>query len=78
MASGIFQGGHFRVQDDAAVLDSAVVPAADDGVLVDEDTADRDASLPLAGSGFGEGGLHEFFHSAAIVNKIMVRVETGI
>src|SRR5512139_2808306 len=62
LAAGVLQRVHLGVQDRAAALHAAVVPAADDTPLVHDDRSDRDAALGLADACLFERGLEERVH----------------
>ncbi len=52
VATGVFEGVHLSVKDGASFLDAAVVAAADDFSVVDDDAADWDSAFRDTGPGF--------------------------
>lgn len=62
MTSGTLQGIHFAVKHRTALLDPAVVTAADDSIGMHENRADGNASFGETEPGLGDGRIEEGAH----------------
>src|SRR5262249_57733039 len=59
LAAGMLERVHLAVQDCAPLLDSAVVPAADDPARRDDHRPDGDTAFAQSLLGLGDGGGQE-------------------
>ena len=69
LPAGTFESVHFAVEHRAALLDSAVVAAAENRAAMHEHGADGNTPFPKAGSGFLDGGSKKCIHVSTVIMR---------